>query len=109
MEMKYEETLTAFVDFLGFSEASRELNEAARLQVLQLLLSLVSLRSEFSAVSTPKPDGSTSYSIRPAISTFSDHVIISYGLETLISTGTIEADHLPFFSSAVRFNILYLQ
>lgn len=84
--MKYEETFTAFLDFLGFSEASRELDEAARLKVLSLLLALVELRSEFSAASAREADGSTRYYIKPAISTFSDNIVISFGLETLRAT-----------------------
>jgi hypothetical protein len=84
--MKYEETFTAFIDFLGFSEASRELTEEKRLQVLDLLQALAGLRSDFSAVTTPQKDGATQYIIKPAISTFSDHIVISYGLETLRKT-----------------------
>jgi hypothetical protein len=84
--MKYEETFTAFLDFLGFSEASRELDEVARLKVLSLLLALVGLRSEFSAASEREADGSTRYHIKPAISTFSDNIVISFGLETLRAT-----------------------
>jgi hypothetical protein len=83
MELKYEETFTAYVDFLGFSEASRELDDKAREEVLRLLLSLVYLRSEFQAAIDPTNDGSRRWSIKPAISTFSDHIVISYGLETL--------------------------
>lgn len=81
--MKYEQTFTAYVDFLGFSEASRELDDKAREEVLQLLRRLVSLRSEFQAAIDANDDGSRRWSIKPAISTFSDHIVISYGLETL--------------------------
>lgn len=86
--MEYEETFTAFVDFLGFSEISRELDEPARLKVLELLRTLVDLRSEFSASATQRQDGSTQYYIRPAISTFSDHIVISFGMKTLRETVT---------------------
>jgi hypothetical protein len=81
--MKYERSFVAYLDFLGFSEASRELNDADRQKVLGLLITLANLRSEFSAAITEKKEGSTSYSYRPAISTFSDHIVMSYGLETL--------------------------
>jgi hypothetical protein len=81
----YEETFTAFVDFLGFSEASRELDHEKRLKVLELLRALVALRSEFSVTAQEGPDGKK-YFIRPAISTFSDHIVISFGLETLQKT-----------------------
>lgn len=97
MDMKYEEAFTLFIDFLGFSEASEKLDNVARFQVLQLLLSLVTLRSEFSAATTDEPDGSVRHYIRPAISTFSDNIVISYGLETLKATNKIAEEHLPFF------------
>jgi hypothetical protein len=85
--MEYEETFTAFIDFLGFSEASRELDEEKRLKVLDLLRALAELRSEFSAAAAPQEGtGGTRYFIKPAVSTFSDHIVISYGLETLRKT-----------------------
>jgi hypothetical protein len=83
---EYEETFSAFVDFLGFSEASRELDDQMRLKVLELLRALVGLRSEFSATAQKGPDGSTTYSVKPAISTFSDHIVISFGLKSLQET-----------------------
>lgn len=97
MIMKYEESFTAFLDFLGFSEASKALDEPKRERVLQLLLSLVALRSEFSAAITEQEKGSTRYLIRPAISTFSDHIVISYGLESLRESTEVSEDALPFF------------
>jgi len=48
--MKYEESVVAFVDLLGFSEASTSLGEADRQKVLGFLMQLASLKSEFSAV-----------------------------------------------------------
>jgi hypothetical protein len=75
----YEETFAGFVDFLGFSEASRDLDEQKRLKVLELLRTLVALRSEFSI--TQQEGAGGGYLIGPAISTFSDHIVISYGLE----------------------------
>ena len=83
---EYREAFTAFADFLGFSEASRELSDERRLKVLELLRSLAGLRSEFSAASEKGADGSTRFFIRPAISTFSDHIVISFDLETLHNT-----------------------
>ena len=79
----YEEAFVTFVDFLGFSEASRELDDTARLKVLELLQAIVALRSEFSAAIAADEDGSTRAAIKPAVSTFSDHIVISYSLETL--------------------------
>jgi hypothetical protein len=81
--MRYEESFVVYLDFLGFSEASRELNDSDRQRVLGLLTTLAGLRSDFWAAITEQKDGNTTFSIRPAISTFSDHIIISYGLESL--------------------------
>jgi hypothetical protein len=79
----YEEQFTAFIDFLGFSEVSRETDDTSRLKVLDLLLSLSALRTEFAIHSAPIESGGTSHRIIPAISTFSDHIVISYPLERI--------------------------
>jgi hypothetical protein len=84
--MKYEETFIAFADFLGFSEASTELDDSARQEVLGLLQNLAALRSEFEAALIDATNIGARYSIKPAVSTFSDHIVISYGLETLRNT-----------------------
>ena len=76
----YEEQFTAFIDFLGFTEVSKEADDTTRLKVLDLLLSLSALRSEFAIHSAPIESGGTSHQIMPAISTFSDHIVISYPL-----------------------------
>lgn len=93
--MDEEETFTAFIDLLGFSEGSRNLEQASKFKVLSLLRALVELRSEFSAVVTPNPDGSRSFAIKPAISSFSDNIVISYGLRTLEERAS-ENSHLWF-------------
>jgi hypothetical protein len=85
IETKYQEQFTAFVDFLGFGEASTELDEERRIKVLELLQALASLRSEFSAVTTDQPDGAKGHIIKPTISTFSDHILISYPLQSVVS------------------------
>jgi hypothetical protein len=45
--MEYKQQFTAFIDLLGFSEASRDLDEPARRAVHALLLSLANMRSNF--------------------------------------------------------------
>ena len=65
----YEETLVAFVDFLGFSEASLDLDEQKRVEVLDLLRALVALRSEFSVTAQEGP-GSKAHFIRPQSALF---------------------------------------
>jgi hypothetical protein len=82
MEPKYEEQFTAFVDFLGFREISTQTDDATRLKVLNLLLALSALRGEFDVQTTAQETSKTS-SVKPAISTFSDHIVISYPLQPI--------------------------
>jgi hypothetical protein len=90
MPAAYEEQVTAFVDFLGFSEASTGGLEEIRTKLLELLISISHLRGEFDVRSTPMPGGST-LTIKPAVSTFSDHIVISFPLEpTRQTTGLSE-------------------
>jgi len=90
MEPKYEEQFTAFVDFLGFSEAATTIDETTRSKVLDLLLSLSTLRGEFDLQSTVQESGKK-ISFKPAISTFSDHIVISYPLQPICAdTGSDE-------------------
>jgi hypothetical protein len=94
--MEYKEQFTAFIDLLGFSEASRELDEAARRAVHTLLLSLANMRSNFAVATEPAEEGSTRYWVTPTISTFSDHIVISYDLEALRTTAGNDGNILPF-------------
>jgi hypothetical protein len=80
VEPRYEEQFTVFVDFLGFADASAKLDEERQVKVLELLQALAALRSEFVAGTI----GETVYWIRPAISTFSDHILISYPLQSVL-------------------------
>src|SRR5580704_9524440 len=84
--MKPEESFVAFVDLLGFSEANKELTEEVRFQVFQLLSSLVALRSVFIAIHESLADGSTRHWVRPTISNFSDNIVISYSLDSLLES-----------------------
>ena len=78
----YEEHLTAFVDLLGFREISAESDEARRLRVLEFLVSLASLRGEFDVQSIEQQSGTTTQ-IKPAVSTFSDHIVVSYPIQQI--------------------------
>jgi hypothetical protein len=82
IEPKYEEQFTAFIDFLGFSEVSTRTDETTRLKILNLLLSLSALRGEFDVQSTLEENAKSSQ-IKPAITTFSDHIVISFPLEPI--------------------------
>jgi hypothetical protein len=95
VEPKYEEQFTAFLDFLGFSEVSSTTDDTTRLKVLDLLLSLSALRGEFAVQSTAQESSKTSY-IKPAISTFSDHIVISYPLQP-VSDEMESNEHLAAF------------
>lgn len=94
MEPKYEDQFAAFIDFLGFSEVSTKTDDATRLKVLELLVSLSALRGEFDVQSTVQKSGKTSQ-IRPAVSSFSDHIVYSFPLQPLLTElGEVGA---PFF------------
>lgn len=82
MSAQYEEHFTAFIDFLGFREAAQREDETKRLEVLALLRSLSTLQGEFAATSTPHESGTVQY-VKPTISTFSDHIVISYPLRAI--------------------------
>lgn len=77
----YQEHIICFVDLLGFSEASYD-NETTKHQILNLLTSLASFRGDFGINTSPEEHGHST-TIRPAISTFSDHIIMSYPTKNL--------------------------
>lgn len=103
-EPRDEEQFTAFIDFLGFSEASTRTDDTARLKILDLLLSLSALRGEFAVQSTVLENGRTS-TINPAISTFSDHIVISYPLEPIAEDMNFD-EHTTAFIILMQFNQL---
>jgi hypothetical protein len=104
MEPKYEEQFTAFIDFLGFSEVSNSADDTTRLKLLNLLLSLSSLRGEFDLQSVVEETGKRSQ-IKPAISTFSDHIVISFPLEPVIKEMDAN-EHVAAFVIMMQFNRL---
>lgn len=104
MEPKYEEQFTAFIDFLGFSEVSTSADDTTRLKLLTLLLSISSLRGEFDLQSTVEETGKRSQ-IKPAISTFSDHIVISFPLEPVLKEMDSD-EHVAGFVIMMQFNRL---
>lgn len=89
MEPQYEEQFTALIDFLGFAEFSRKNDETIRAKVLDLLVRLSELRGEFDfKVKTHEAGISTSS--RPTVSTFSDHIVISYPLKPMAADGKFD-------------------
>ena len=77
----YTEHLTIFADLLGFEEAIGTADDSLRLSILKLLTDLAAPRADFFISSTPIETGGIQHVIRPAIRTFSDHIVISYDLE----------------------------
>ena len=106
MTHEYEESFVGFIDFLGFSEASRDIDDAMRRKILALLTALVDLRSDFSAAAQQNIDGSTSYLVKPAISTFSDHIVISVGLDSLRKAANTDDDGVLSFLTLPAFQNL---
>src|SRR5258708_36846426 len=85
MDSVYEDQLTIFIDFLGFSEASVQLDENAQTKLLGLLKAIASMRTEFFDKTGQVP-GSEAHAIRiqPTITTFSDHIVASYPIERIL-------------------------
>src|ERR1700738_1138670 len=104
MDPKYEEQFTAFVDFLGFSEVSSRTADTTRQKILDLLLALSALRGEFDVQSAVNETGKTT-TIKPAISTFSDHIVISFPLEPIYKDAGFD-EHIGAFIILNQFNSL---
>lgn len=81
----YEPHFTAFIDLLGFAEASTGGDAFTRAKVLAFLLSISSMCGEFDFQSKTLENGTT-IQIRPTISTFSDHIVISYPLKRIATS-----------------------
>src|SRR5687767_2192360 len=77
-----DEHLIFYIDFVGFAEAINHWDDTRMVTVIDLLENVATLRAEFDYIEE-KTDGGVQYKIRPAISTFSDHIVISYPTENL--------------------------
>jgi hypothetical protein len=103
-EPRYEDHFTAFVDFLGFREVSGSVDDGRRLKILELLRSLAALRAEFDFQQSPQESGGTQLRITPSVSTFSDHIVVSWPLDALgKSDGKpdgLDASAVAFFLSS---------
>ena len=82
------------MDFLGFSEASADLDNKKRNTVLRLLQAVGSLKSEFGAI----PSRGW-VEVKPAISTFSDHMLISFPLQSLTAELGAEERRFPRYGT----------
>jgi hypothetical protein len=74
--------LVAFVDLLGFAALIESSDEVARQKIAGLLKKLASLRGDFAFRSDKKTEGTTTY-IEPAVSSFSDCIVVSFDLAKL--------------------------
>jgi len=81
-----DEQLIFYIDFVGFAEAIRSWDEEKMAALIELLSDLALIRGEFD-FSEEAEDGGKRFNIRPAISTFSDHIVISYPTEYLRKMG----------------------
>jgi hypothetical protein len=103
-EPEYEDQFTAFVDFLGFSEASNRTDDETRLKILNLLRSISALSGEF-AVNTVPEQGGNRIHLTPAISSFSDNIVISYPLSPILAKTKFN-ERLAALSILFHFNNL---
>lgn len=96
---RLQEQLVLFCDFLGFKEACKREKEMEIL--LAGLMEVAELRGNAQNGYEKSSDGVTSGTIRPAVSTFSDHVVVSY---PLFPDGEISPDSLmlPLIDAKMR-------
>lgn len=107
---KYEEQFTAFIDLLGFKEFSMRKDDESvekRKEVLDFLLSLSALRGDSGVESWVHENGKTSF-IKPAVSTFSDHIVISFPLEPISAEMELD-EEFTLFNILHQFNRLLTQ
>lgn len=92
--------LICYVDFLGVKRLVRDVptdaEEVARINSFQQLLhDVADLRGAFQVIEQPIEAG-RQFIVKPEISTFSDHIVISFNMEALKSMGGNE-----FFSGLI--------
>lgn len=80
MQSKFEEQFTAYIDLLGFKDSVSNEEEGNISKINCLLTQISKLRSKFAVKSEGTESIKTIY-IKPMITTFSDHIVISYPLE----------------------------
>jgi hypothetical protein len=90
----YNKHLVAFVDFLGFREAVRDPFRAD--SILRLLTTLAVSSGDFDAQSENLRTGGQRATVRPAISAFSDNIVISSNLDE-VSKHDLGITEITFF------------
>lgn len=81
-----DEHLTLYVDFLGTRAAISEWDKQKLDSLTRLLHGVANLRSDFASLSESPTGSGTQVKIQPVVTTFSDHLVISYPLEILAKT-----------------------
>lgn len=93
MEPVLEEQFVVFLDFLGTRDAIASDERAPDL--LRLLTEVKALRSEQQVNATPTDGrGSRRIDFFPAVSTFSDHLVVSYSLDRLRRDAALAEVHI---------------
>jgi hypothetical protein len=82
-----DEHLIFFIDFVGFAETVRTLDKEKMATLIALLRNLATLRSEFDFSEKQLVEGGIQRQFKAAITTFSDHIVISYPIEHLLKSG----------------------
>jgi hypothetical protein len=101
MEAIYEDQITIFLDFLGFSEASVQLDEGAQAKMLALLTAISSMRSQFSDNSDPNTGAARAIRLRPTVTTFSDHIVASYPMNRVLADDPQSKFELVLFDATL--------
>jgi hypothetical protein len=73
-----DEHLIFFIDILGFREAVSTWEKEKIEMLTELLRDFASLRSEPAFSQTPVQEGLAQVQLTPAVTTFSDHIVMSY-------------------------------
>jgi hypothetical protein len=97
--------LTVFIDFLGFEEATLGWDRSRTALLLEVLGQIAGLRSDFIVEKAEVPGGGESFDVRPAVTTFSDHIVLSYHLESEPFAGTGGVDLALSMAQALVANI----
>ncbi|MDF2939687.1 MAG: hypothetical protein K0R66_329 [Gammaproteobacteria bacterium] len=80
---EYQDHVIAFIDLLGFSEALSNEAEHDFQKILELVTKLSHSKSDYQAITEHREDKGKLIRIFPAISSFSDNIVISYPIEAV--------------------------
>jgi hypothetical protein len=80
MLSKFDEQFTAYIDLLGFADAVSN-EEESNISAINVLLTQVSQMRRSFAVTSIGTESIKTISIKPMITTFSDHIVISYPMK----------------------------